>query len=104
MQNIDHNEPRKRKPRSSLAIILLNLSRVPVFILVWIWSLAAWIVATVLIICLFSVLLMWAITQDTPNALRHLTYFGLPLVGVGLVHFFVGFFEARFQHWVSRND
>lgn len=104
MQNSQEPEPQKRKPRSKLTILLLSLSLVPAFILVKLWTLAAWIVATVLILANFGVLLLWAITQDTPNALRHLTYFGLPLIGLAVIHFIVSFFEAHYHHWVARND
>lgn len=104
MQNSNETDSHERKPSSGLANLLLSLSLVPVFILVRMWSIAALIVATLLIIAIFGVLLMWAMTQDTPNALRHLTYFGLPLIGIGLIHFFVAYFEARYQHWVTRND
>lgn len=104
MHQIEAPEPQQRKPRSQLAILLLSLSLVPIFLLVKLWEIAAVIVAALLFICLFGVLLMWAITQNHADALRHLAYFGLPLVGIGLIQFFVGYCQAYYHHWAVKND
>lgn len=93
--------PRGRGVWTQLAI---SLASAPVGLIVMVWNVAAWVVATLLILALIGVLLLWALSQQTSDALRHLAYFGLPLLGLGVLHFVVCYLHERFKIWVVGSD